>query len=119
MHETTRTTNQLGKLHDAFSSLPNQAMLPADAYSHVVHGTVEPVHLGELRNRTLAVAIVPYPPGIPLLMPGEQSGDPDGPWLAYLAALQSFDRQFPRFEHDIHGIEHVAGDYVALCTQSR
>ena len=58
------------------------------------------------------MGIVPYPPGIPLLMPGENVGDAGGPYVGYLKALQAFDRRFPGFEHDLHGVEHEDGDYV-------
>ncbi|MDE1905358.1 MAG: hypothetical protein KGH75_02755, partial [Rhodospirillales bacterium] len=61
-----------------------------------------------------ATALVPYPPGIPLVMPGESLGESDGPVLRYLTALRSFDRQFPGFGHDTHGIDLEAGDYYAL-----
>ena len=45
-------------------------------------------------------------------MPGEALGAADGPHMAYLEALQEFDRAFPGFEHDLHGVEHEDGDYV-------
>jgi arginine decarboxylase len=115
MHETMRATDQMQRLHDAFSSLPEQAMLPAPAYEHVVRDQVEPVHLAALGGRTVAVGVVPYPPGIPLLMPGERTGEADGPWLGYLTALQQFDRRFPGFAHDTHGVRIVDNDYVVLC----
>jgi arginine/lysine/ornithine decarboxylase len=31
--------------------------------------------------------------------------------LAYLRALEAFDRSFPGFTHDTHGIENVDGVY--------
>ena len=43
--------------------------------------------------------------GIPLIMPGENAGPADGPALGYLKALEGFDRQFPAFEHDSHGVD--------------
>jgi arginine/lysine/ornithine decarboxylase len=49
--------------------------------------------------------VVPYPPGIPILMPGERAGAIDGPVLRYLLALEAFDARFPGFAHDIHGVE--------------
>lgn len=51
---------------------------------------------------------------IPLLMPGENAGALDGPLLAYLKALESFDKSFPGFTHDTHGIESEAGVYRLL-----
>lgn len=116
MHEAMRSTDQLRRLHDAFSHLPAQALLPAEAYERIVRDAVRPVRLEELADRTVAVGVVPYPPGIPLLMPGERTGSPDEPWLGYLRALQELDRRFPGFEHDTHGVTVVDGEYVVLCT---
>jgi hypothetical protein len=61
-----------------------------------------------MADRTATVMVVPYPPGIPILMPGECTGPAAGPLLQYLAALEDFDRSFPGFEHDIHGVERDA-----------
>jgi arginine/lysine/ornithine decarboxylase len=44
-------------------------------------------------------------------MPGEMV-DKKSPFLAYLKALQAFDREFPGFGHDIHGIEAEDGEYM-------
>jgi arginine decarboxylase len=112
MHETMRETGQMDALQAAFGALPEPVMKNADAFAHVVRGTVEPCRLDDAAGRVSALGIVPYPPGIPLLMPGESLGAADGPFMAYLKALQEFDRRFPGFEHDLHGVEHEDGDYV-------
>jgi len=87
-------------------------MKNADAFAHVVRGTVAQVKVDDIAERTVSMGVVPYPPGIPLLMPGENVGAADGPFVGYLKALQAFDRSFPGFEHDLHGVEHEGGDYV-------
>ncbi|HQT66383.1 MAG TPA: Orn/Lys/Arg decarboxylase N-terminal domain-containing protein [Acetobacteraceae bacterium] len=102
-------------LEQAFAKLADPACTPAHAYEQLVQGYVEELPLEDLAGRTIATGIVPYPPGIPLLMPGEQVGAHDGPILGYLGALESFDRQFPGFTHDIHGVEVKDGRYYALC----
>ena len=112
MHETLGETGQLDALHAAFGTLPTPELKNADAFAHVVHGTVEQVTLAAAAGRTTAVGVVPYPPGIPLLMPGENCGAPDGPHIAYLNALQEFDRRFPGFEHALHGVGRNDGDYI-------
>ena len=38
----------------------------------------------------------------------------DGPVLNYLKALETFDRSFPGFTHDTHGIENDSGTYRML-----
>jgi arginine decarboxylase len=56
--------------------------------------------------------LVPYPPGIPVRMPGERMGDVDSPTIRLLLALEKFGKQFPGFEREVHGIEVDAeGDY--------
>jgi len=117
MHATLRETGQMKSQAEAFSRLPAQTMTNADAYAHVVRGSVEPVRLAEIAGRTVAVGVVPYPPGIPLLMPGENAGAADEPFIGYLRALEEFDRRFPGFEHDLHGVEHEGGDYVVSCVK--
>lgn len=117
MHDTLKRTNQMQLQAEAFSRLPAQTMANADAYAHLVRGTVRPARLADIAGRTVAVGVVPYPPGIPLLMPGENAGPADGPFIGYLRALEKFDRLFPGFEHDLHGVDHVRGDYVISCVE--
>jgi arginine decarboxylase len=51
-------------------------------------------------------------------MPGEHAGAIDEPVLAYLSALEAFDKRFPGFEHDIHGVErNDTGDYLVECLE--
>lgn len=59
------------------------------------------------------------PPGIPVLMPGESIGAKDGPLLRYLGALESFDRDFPGFRSETHGvgIDPDSGDYLIECVR--
>ncbi len=102
-------------LEQAFGVLPRPVFTPVQAYEQLVLGNVEQIPLEKMVGRILATGIVPYPPGIPLLMPGESAGNMGGPALSYLNALQEFDRLFPGFTHDIHGVESINGSYHALC----
>ncbi len=99
----------------AFSTLPAPAMTPADAYAKLVHNEVEQVAVDDMAGRIVATGVVPYPPGIPMLMPGEHAGPDDGPYLGYLRALQAWDRRFPGFGHDTHGVENEDGTYYVYC----
>ena len=105
-------------LASAFSVLPHPDMTPVEAYENLVHNNVVSLNLDEIAGKTLATGVVPYPPGIPLMMPGENAGPADGPLLGYLKALQSFDRSFPGFGHDTHGVEVKDGTYYILCIKS-
>ena len=84
-------------LAEAFSTLPTMKMTPNEAYHNLVRDDIEHVPLDDLANRVLATSVVPYPPGIPMLMPGEATGPADGPYLSYLRALSAWDRRFPGF----------------------
>ena len=62
--------------------------------------------LGDAPGRIAAVIVVPSVPGIPIALPGERIG-PDGcAAIRYLQALEAFNRTFPGFEHEVHGVEH-------------
>ena len=106
-----RTTSTMAR---AFGMLPTAEFSPVEAYEKLVRNEVELVTLAEAANRLVATGIVPYPPGIPLLMPGENAGPADGPLLGYLNALEHFDAAFPGFTHGTHGIESEAGVYRLL-----
>jgi arginine/lysine/ornithine decarboxylase len=108
-------TRQTHWLAQAFSSLPTPIMTPRDAYQRLMRAQIEHVALDDLADRALATSVVPYPPGIPMLMPGEATGAADGPYLSYLRALASWDRRFPGFGHDTHGVENRHGTYFVQC----
>ena len=94
-------------------------MRPAEAYDRLVRGHVESVEIDNLMDRTLAVMLVPYPPGIPLIMPGERITPATKSIQDYLLYAREFDRKFPGFETDIHGLrfETVDGErrYLVDC----
>ena len=115
MFAQMKATNQLQVQGAAFSTLPVPEFTPADTYSKLVHNEVEQVAVDKMANRIVATGVVPYPPGIPMLMPGENVGGDDSPYLGYLRALQAWDRRFPGFGHETHGVENKDGTYVVYC----
>ncbi len=116
MHDALRNGRMPALLDSAFEAVPEPQLTPADAYRRLVRGRSERLPLAAMAQRTATVMVVPYPPGIPILMPGESAGPVDGPLLEYLAALEAFDKRFPGFEHDIHGVERDAdGNYAVEC----
>jgi arginine/lysine/ornithine decarboxylase len=115
MFETLRETQQTRWLAEAFSTLPAPVMTPAAAYQQLVRDQIEHLSLDRLADRVLATSVVPYPPGIPMLMPGEATGAADGPYLSYLRALAQWDARFPRFGHDTHGVENRDGTCYVQC----
>ena len=71
----------------------------AEAYDKLVRGRVESIEIDDLMGRTLAVMLVPYPPGIPLIMPGERitDGNQVDPGLSALR---------PRFRSQVPGVRN-------------
>jgi arginine decarboxylase len=48
------------------------AMKPSDAFAHMAHREIDRVEIDKLEGRITSVLLTPYPPGIPLLIPGER-----------------------------------------------
>jgi len=115
MHRFKKEHNMCELLQEAFSVLPEPAIHYADAFRALVRGDVEHVPISKAGNRIVATGIVPYPPGIPLFAPGERTGKSNEPLLQYLKSLQDFDKQFPGFEHETHGVESIKGEYMMYC----
>ena len=87
----------------AFDTLPEMKMTPHQAYQQQVKGNVETVEIDGLLNRVSANMILPYPPGVPLVMPGEMITERSRAVLDFMLMLCSIGRHYPGFETDIHG----------------
>lgn len=105
IHRWFKEHHILDKMQEAFQVIPDQAMKPADAYHAVVKKNVEYVELDHMMGRIPAVMIVPYPPGIPIMMGGEIMNEKAKPIFTYLKLRQDFENVFPGYESDIHGVE--------------
>ncbi len=77
------------------------AMKPTDAFAKMAHRNIDRVSIDDLEGRVTAVLLTPYPPGIPLLIPGEQF---NRIIVKYLCFARDFNERFPGFETDIHGL---------------
>ncbi len=77
------------------------AMTPAAAYAYIARRQTERVPIDELLGRVTVNLVTPYPPGIPLLIPGEVF---NREIVDYLKFAREFARQCPGFETDIHGL---------------
>ncbi|PSU72257.1 arginine decarboxylase [Photobacterium phosphoreum] len=102
-------------LNHAYSSLPVMEVKPRTAYQFVVSDDVELVPSDKLAGRVAANSVIPYPPGIPMLMGGENFGDDTSSQIQYLKALEAWDAEFPGFEHETEGAEIEDGKYHVLC----
>ncbi len=104
---------------DMYLSDLTPAMKPSDAYAQIAHRNTERVPVDELLGRITTSLVTPYPPGIPLLIPGEVFNKKI---VDYLKFAREFNMQCPGFETDIHGlVEEVAPDgkrfYFADCVK--
>ena len=115
LHGCYRDNATAKALKSMYTALPELAIKPADAYDRLVRGEVEAVPIDQLQGRIAAVMLVPYPPGIPLIMPGERFTAATRSILDYLAFARTFDQAFPGFDIDVHGLQTEAGEYCVDC----
>lgn len=115
LHACYRENATAKALKRMYTLLPEVAIKPADAYNQLVRGEVEAVPIEQLEGRIAAVMLVPYPPGIPLIMPGERFTEQTRSIIDYLAFARAFDRSFPGFVADVHGLQREEGVYTVDC----
>ncbi|MEU1019648.1 Orn/Lys/Arg decarboxylase N-terminal domain-containing protein [Streptomyces sp. NPDC005898] len=117
MHDQLRSARLVALLDDAFQQLPEPVAPPQWCYQRLVRGGTERVRLADAAHRVAAAMVTVTPPGIPVLMPGESVGDQGGALLRYLTALETFDRRFPGFRSETHGVtvDPDTGDYLIEC----
>jgi len=101
----------------AYAMLPTPVMTPRRAFQRLMAGEAEKVPLDKMANRVVGVGVIPYPPGIPIVMPGENVGPADGPWLTYLRAVQEWGERFPGFAKEVEGTEERDGVYHIYCVK--
>ena len=77
------------------------AMTPSDAYAHIARRQTERVDIDELEGRITTALLTPYPPGIPLLVPGERFNKKICDFLKF---TREFNGAFPGFATDVHGL---------------
>ncbi len=104
MHRFLADRDIITVLESVYTSLPETAIRPADAYRCVVNGKTEDVPILELVGRVAAVMVLPYPPGIPIWMPGERLSEGNRSVIDCLLLYQEFDNRFPGFETGFHGV---------------
>lgn len=134
--ETSSSYNLIELMNKAFEEIPKQVKTPAEAYRSVVKNEVEYMNIEDIKSFLTqngnedediiaGVMLVPYPPGIPIMMGGEsfkyvykryenkemdERLNENYSILDYLKARQDFENKFPGYESDIHGIERTEAD---------
>ncbi|OFZ67110.1 MAG: lysine decarboxylase [Betaproteobacteria bacterium RBG_16_56_24] len=101
IHDTYKAHNVAKMTTEMYLSDMQPAMKPSDAFARMAHDEIDRVEIDDLEGRITAVLLTPYPPGIPLLIPGERFNKII---VDYLKFARDFNKKFPGFETDIHGL---------------
>jgi arginine decarboxylase len=119
VHDTYKENNLARMTTDMYLSDMQPAMKPSDAFARMAHDEIERVEIDHLEGKITAVMLTPYPPGIPLLIPGERFNKIT---VEYLKFARSFNERFAGFETDIHGlvmqVEKGVRKYYVDCVSS-
>jgi arginine/lysine/ornithine decarboxylase len=86
---------------DMYLSDIQPAMKPSDAFAYIAHRKTERVEIDRLEGRVSTTLLTPYPPGIPLLIPGERFNKKI---VDFLRFTRAFNKVFPGFDTDVHGL---------------
>jgi arginine decarboxylase len=101
IHSVYRANNIARLTTEMYLSSMEPAMKPSEAYAKLVHREIDRVPIDELEGRVTSILLTPYPPGIPLLIPGERFNKTI---VDYLRFAREFNERFPGFHTDIHGL---------------
>ena len=101
IHDVYKRNNVARLTTEMYLSDMVPAMRPAEAFAKMAHREIERVAIDDLEGRVTAMLVTPYPPGIPLLIPGERF---NRTIVNYLQFAREFNELFPGFETDVHGL---------------
>ena len=113
VHDIYRASDIARLTTEMYLSEMEPVMRPTDAYAQMAHSAIDRVPIDELEGRVTAVLLTPYPPGIPLLIPGERI---NATIVRYLQFARDLNARYPGFGTDIHGLaKDDAGAYFLDC----
>src|SRR6201993_508005 len=119
IHSVYRANDIARLTTEMYLSSMEPAMKPSDAFAKLAHREIDRVPIDELEGRVTSILLTPYPPGIPLLIPGERFNKTI---VNYLRFAREFNERFPGFSTDIHGLvaEAVNGrtEYFVDCVRA-
>jgi len=111
IHEVYKANDVARLTTEMYLSDMVPAMKPTDAFAKMAHRKIDRVAIDDLEGRITAVLLTPYPPGIPLLIPGERFNKII---VNYLKFARDFNERFPGFETDVHGLVKQVKDGKAI-----
>lgn len=108
IHESYKKHDIANIVHDMYVEPVIPAIRPADAWAKSINRETIRVNVLDLTTEHITASLVtPYPPGIPLLVPGERFNKRI---IDFLQFALEFNEQFPGFEQDVHGmVKEVVG----------
>src|SRR5688572_8824918 len=113
VHQIYRQSDIARLTTEMYLSEMEPVMKPTDAYAQMAHSAIDRVPIDDLEGRVTAVLLTPYPPGIPLLIPGERI---NATIVRYLQFARDLNARYPGFGTDIHGLaKDEAGAYFLDC----
>jgi arginine decarboxylase len=116
IHETYVKHDVARLVTEMYLSDLQPAMKPTDAFSRIAHRDTERVGIEQLEGRITTSLLTPYPPGIPLLIPGERFNKRI---VDYLRFTRTFNGKYPGFDTDVHGlVENEDGSYYVDCVKA-
>jgi arginine decarboxylase len=119
IHSVYRANDIARLTTEMYLSSMEPAMKPSDAFAKLAHREIDRVPIDELEGRVTSILLTPYPPGIPLLIPGERFNKTI---VNYLRFAREFNERFPGFHTDIHGLvgEMINGriEYFVDCVRA-
>jgi arginine decarboxylase len=101
IHETYARHDVARLVTEMYLSDIQPAMKPSDAFAQIARRKTERVDIDALEGRITTAMLTPYPPGIPLLIPGERF---NRRIVDYLHFTRTFNAAFPGFDTDVHGL---------------
>ena len=105
LHTAIRNVSLPELIEATYHERPEPVVTPTVAFQRLVAGKVDLVAVADLPGRVSAAMVVPYPPGIPVIMPGERYGHADSGLIRYLKASEQLASLLPGFETEIHGMQ--------------
>ena len=110
IHEAYKTHDIARIQHDMYIAPVIPAMRPADAWAKMARRQYTRVNVLDLTEEHITGSLItPYPPGIPLLVPGEKF---NRLIIDFLHFALAFNSKFPGFEQDVHGLIKMQVDGV-------
>jgi arginine decarboxylase len=107
IHEMYKAGDVARLTTEMYLSDMQPAMKPSEAFAMMAHREIDRVGIDDLEGRATSVLLTPYPPGIPLLIPGERF---NRTIVEYLKFSRTFNKKFPGFDTDIHGLVEESFD---------